>query len=238
MRHTAAQFKVNYYICRKKMFKKLKERLRLRKEDKEQQKFDREHINCTLFGKWENGRRVYSNGCYSIPAGYDKHGGPKMELYSQNGKSLFIAPIRDIVDWHHGFVQVEMIYSQVDMFYDCVGNCIFCQGVFCEDKELGENLWVIPYTEKKFLLYNHKEHFLVDDKDSSEGRNGIIFDGLKTVTGDSGEKVIIGNIDNQCVTDGWGTLSNERYYDEFYQINLDGNILKTWKEWKTESGKK
>lgn len=187
-----------------------------------------------MFGVWDGTRWNYSNGLYAIPKEKDKRGRWTLELFSKDGKKLDEGELMDISNWNDGFVRVEYKYLEVDKHYDRSGKCITCLGVFCEDDECGKNLYVVPYHKDKMYLYNHKECFLVGEKYYG---TAMLFDGFKGITGDNGEKLILATVTGLSESNGFGTLREIKYYDKFFQIDLDGNILKTWNEWKTEDGK-
>ena len=209
------------------MFENLKERIRLMKADKWQKAFDQRHNDSGLYGKWENGRRVYSNGCYSVPVSVDRYGDPIMKLYSRNGKELDEAEIMKICDWHHGFVKVELPYGIDEAMFDCDGACVRCYGIFISDEETGENLYLLPCQGDKYQLYNSKEHFIAESK-----KGYSYFSGFKSSTDGNGNKAILGVISDQSESRGWGTLNEEKKYDYFVLFDLDGRVLNEWKEWK------
>lgn len=217
------------------MFEKLREKCRLARIDREMREFDQKYnqdksyFKENMYGVWDGMRRNYQNGLYAIPKEKDDRGNWILELFSKDGKKLDEAELMDIANWHHDFVRVDFKYIEVDKHYDRLGNCITCLGVFCKDEELGDNLYAVPYHNDKFYLYNHKECFLVD--------HGNLFDGFKGITGENGEKLILGTVTGLSESTGFGKLRDTKYYDMFYHIDLNGKILKTWKEWKTEDGK-
>ena len=215
------------------MFKKLHEKRHLAKIDRDMREFDK---NCDewystegLFGHWENGRRSYHNGCYSIPKGKNHLGVWQLDLYSKDGKYLTTASMTDIYNWNHDFVRVDMLGCMDSYYYDCNGNLIICEGAFITDKETGENLYVIPtYAQNgNYVLYNHKLHKPVCDEKGSL----IHFSGFRAATDGDGNKVILGVRTNLEECSGFGKLLEVKEYNEFYYIDFDGNILKKWIEW-------
>lgn len=218
------------------MFEKLREKCRLARIDREMREFDQKYnqdknyFKENMYGEWDGMRWNYQNGLYAIPKEKDYKGNWILELFSKDGKKLDEAELMDIANWHHNFVRVDFKYIEVDKHYDRLGNCLTCLGVFCTDDEVGDNLYVVPYVNGKYFLYNHKNCFMVGDEEDS----CIFFDGFKGVKGDNGEKLILGMVSGQSESTGFGKLCNTRYYDEFYQIDLNGKILKKWKEWKKD----
>ena len=210
------------------MFEHLKNTLRERKLNKEMIAFDANKDNTNLYGKWVDGKRVYSNGCYCIP--FEKIGKYnddwKVKLYTKNGKEIGEYDMSEICDWHHDFVMVRLRYSTIESFYDCDGNRIFDgAGVFISDKEeLGENLYLVPIHHCDwFILYNHKTRKFVSN--SVCNAEYIIFDGVK---GEDGK--IIGVVSNISDARGYGHLNDTTYYDMVYTIDYNGNICDIHKE--------
>lgn len=208
------------------MFEQLKKRLRERRLNKEMIAFDARKDSTDLYGKWVDGKRVYDNGCYSIPfkkIGYNEW---RVKLYTKNGKELGEYDMSEICNWHHDFIMERLPYSSIENFYDCDGNCIFDgAGVFITDKEeLGENLYLVPIHHcDRFILYNHKTRKFVSN--SACNAEYTIFDGIK---GEDGK--IIGVVSNVCDGSGYGTYSDKTYYDMVFVIDYNGNICDCRKE--------
>lgn len=208
------------------MFEHLRNALRERKLNKEMIAFDARKDSTDLYGKWVDRKRVYSNGCYSIPIKKIRNNDWEVKLYTKNGKEIGEYAMSEICDWHHEFVMVRLHYSTIESFYDCDGNRIFDgAGVFISDKEeLGENLYLVPIHDYgKFILYNHKTRKFVSN--SVCNAEYTIFDGVK---GEDGK--IIGAV--KCLNDGsgYGSLNDKTYYDMVYTIDYNGNICDVRKE--------
>ena len=208
------------------MFKRLRDTLRERKLNKEMIKFDSQRDRVDLYGKWVDGKRVYDNGCYSIPIKKISNNDWEVKLYTKNGKEIGEYDMSEICNWHHNFIMVRVRYSAIEDFYDCDGNRIFDgAGVFITDKEeLGENLYLVPIHRcDRFILYNHKTRKFV----SNSVCNGeyTIFDGVK---GENGK--IIGIIKNLSDGSGYGSFNDTTYYDMIFTIDYNGNICDIRKE--------
>ena len=191
-------------------------------------KFDDEqawHSN-EVFGVWKDGRRNYDNGCYSIPKEKNYRGNWVMSLYTKTGKFLVDAEIVDIMNWHDEFVRVDRGIGD-NWYYDCDGNYIICEGIFLTFEETGENLYVVPtFVNDNYMLYNHKERFLVCDKDA-----GVMhFDGFKGTTDGEGHKVILAVKKGLQEHIGIGSLCMTKEYSKYYYIDFNGKILKEWIE--------
>lgn len=210
------------------MFEKLREKLRTREIERYMRKFDDEqawHSN-EIFGVWKDGRRNYKNGCYSIPKKKNYSGNWVMSLYTKTGKFLDDAEIMDIMDWHDDFVRVEK-GTGYNWYYDCDGNYIICDGVFLTFEETGDNLYVVPtFADDSYLLYNHKERFLVCDLNDCV----MHFNGFKGTTDENGNKVILAEKKGLEERFGIGSLSMGREYNKYYHIDFNGKILKEWVE--------
>lgn len=208
------------------MFKRLRDTLRERKLNKEMIKFDSQRDRVDLYGKWVDGKRVYDNGCYSIPIKKISNNDWEVKLYTKNGKEIGEYDMSEICNWHHNFIMVRVRYSAIEDFYDCDGNRIFDgAGVFITDKEeLGENLYLVPIHRcDRFILYNHKTRKFV----SNSVCNGeyTIFDGVK---GENGK--IIGIVKNLSDGSGYGSFNDTTYYDMIFTIDYNGNICDIRKE--------
>jgi len=208
------------------MFKRLRNTLRERKLNKEMIKFDSQRDRVDLYGKWVDGKRVYDNGCYSIPIKKISNNDWEVKLYTKNGKEIGEYDMSEICNWHHNFIMVRVRYSTIEDFYDCDGNRIFDgAGVFITDKEeLGENLYLVPIHRcDRFILYNHKTRKFV----SNSVCNGeyTIFDGVK---GENGK--IIGIVKNLSDGSGYGSFNDTTYYDMIFTIDYDGKIIDYSKE--------
>ena len=217
------------------MFEHLRNALRERKLNKEMIAFDARKDSTDLYGKWVDGKRVYSNGCYSIPIKKIRNNDWEVKLYTKNGKEIGEYAMSEICDWHHEFVMIRYHCSTIESFYDCDGNRIFDgTGVFITDKEeLGENLYLAPIHDYGgFILYNHKTRKFVSN--SACKAEYTVFDGVK---GQDGK--IIGVV--ECLSDGsgYGSLNDKTYYDMVYTIDYNGNICDIRKEnfRKKENGK-
>lgn len=208
------------------MFENFRKILRERKLNKEMIKFDSQRDRVDLYGKWVDGKRVYDNGCYSIPTKKISNNDWEVKLYAKNGKEIGEYDMSEICNWHHNFIMVRVRYSTIEDFYDCDGNRIFDgAGVFITDKEeLGENLYLVPIHRcDRFILYNHKTRKFV----SNSVCNGeyTIFDGVK---GDNGK--IIGIVKNLSDGSGYGSFNDTTYYDMIFTIDYNGNICDIRKE--------
>ena len=210
------------------MFDKLRKTIRERRLNKEILAFDNEKYDnkISLYGKWQDGKRVYNNGCYFVPDEV-KIGSIRMgTLYSKGGKNLGTYDMMNVVDWHHGFVSARYHYSTTETYYDCDGNAIFdCVGVFISnEKEFGPDLYLVPIGGcSKYILYNHKTRSFVSDSDCKGCY--IVFDGVKP-QGDT----IIATVDDLSEDEGYGTLSNSTHYRMVFTINRSGKIIDTKKE--------
>ena len=209
------------------MFENIRKNIWEKRLDKEQIEFDKKKRGNTisnLYGEWEDGRRVYDNGCYCIPCKKLKNGDWQVVLYAKDGKSLCSCEMTNIINWHHGFVMVDAEFCNVDTFFDCDGNMI-CggDGVFLSDKdEFGENIYAVPiHSCKKYLLYNHETRKIVKNTDG----NILRFDGLRG----SKDGRIVGVISGENEGSGYGTLREITYYDMVYIIDYDGNICDCYK---------
>ena len=137
------------------MFEKIRKRIWEKRLDKEQIEFDKKKRGNTisnLYGEWKDGRRVYDNGCYSIPSKKLKNGDWMVVLYAKDGKPIGSYEMTNIINWHHGFVMVDAEFSNVNTFFDCDGHVIYGgDGVFLSDEdEFGENIYAVPiYSCKK-----------------------------------------------------------------------------------------
>ena len=208
------------------MFKRLRDTLRERKLNKEMINFDSKRDRADLYGKWVDGKRVYGNGCYSIPIKKISNNDWEVKLYAKNGKEIGEYDMSEICNWHHNFIMTRVRYSTIEDFYDCDGNRIFDgAGVFITDEEeLGENLYLVPIHRcDRFILYNHKTRKFV----SNSVCNGeyTIFDGVK---GENGK--IIGIIKNLSDGSGYGSFNDTTYYDMIFTIDYNGNICDIRKE--------
>lgn len=208
------------------MFKRLRDTLREHKLNKEMIKFDSKRDRADLYGKWVDGKRVYDNGCYSIPFKKIGINDWEVKLYAKNGKEIGEYDMSEICNWHHNFIMTRVRYSTIEDFYDCDGNRIFDgDGVFITDEEeLGENLYLVPIHRcDRFILYNHKTRKFV----SNSVCNGeyTIFDGVK---GENGK--IIGIVKNLSDGSGYGSFNDTTYYDMIFTIDYNGNICDIRKE--------
>lgn len=199
------------------MFKWIKNLFKSQEEIEKEMEQQKTHEE--LHGKREGNRINYDNGCYSIVSG--KKGKERLKLYSKDGKELGDYDTDEVYNWHHGFVMVSYRYSTIDFFYDCDGNLIADgDGVFITDKEISENLYVIPiHLGNKYILYNHKNRTFAS-RIGSNGKDHIMFDGIKGVDGK-----IIGTITGCCEGTGYGTFNDTTYYDEEFVIDKNGVVL-------------
>jgi hypothetical protein len=211
------------------MFDKFRKTLKERRLNKEMLAFDKEKSDNAvyLYGKWQDGKRVYDNGCYFIPDTDKTLGLWFGKLYTKGGKEIGSYDMQNIMDWHSGFITVRYRYSGDEIYYDCDGNAIFdAAGVFISNsKEFGPDLYLIPVGEKcsKYVLYNHKTRKFVSD--SGYDGHYITFDGVKP-QGD----VIIATVEDLSDVEGYGTLNDSTYYRMTYTINRSGKIIDTKKE--------
>lgn len=211
------------------MFEKLRNTIRERRLNKEMLAFDKDKSDNAiyLYGKWQDGKRVYDNGCYFIP-GTDKALGLWFgKLYTKGGKEIGSYDMQNIMDWHDDFIVVRYRYSGDEIYYDCDGNAIFdAAGVFISNsKEFGPDLYLIPVGEKckKYVLYNHKTRKFVSD--SGHDGHYIIFDGVKPQ-----DDVIIGEVIDSTEGSGYGSLNDTVHFKMIYTINRSGKIIDTKKE--------
>lgn len=195
------------------MFKWIKNLFKTQEEIEEENEHKKIHED--LYGKREGNRITYDNGCYSIVS--VKKGKERLKLYSKDGKELGEYDDDEVFNWHHGFIQVTYRYSMIDFYYDCDGNLIADgDGVFIIDKEIGEDLYVIPiHGCTRYMLYNYKKRTF-----TSHNGGYILFDGLKGV-GD----VIIGTVTGLSEGSGYGTFNEQTYYDKEYTIDKSGTVL-------------
>ena len=213
------------------MFGRLKKSLWEKRLDKEQVAFDKEkaeYKTSCLYGKWENGRRVYANGCYCVP--FEKiEDDWKVKLYSKNGNELCECKMGNIHDMTYGFIKVTnpYTYSASTVLYDGIGNSI-CNGIsvfITNEKELGKNLCLIPASpcesHKMYAIYNHKTMKFV----TNDYGNYMLFDGIK---GEDGKIVCV--INGAIDYSGYGTLRNTSYCDLVYILDYDGNICDSYQE--------
>lgn len=217
------------------MFEKLRNTIQERRLNKEMIAFDAEkEANAVyLYGKWKDGKRVYTNGCYFVPFETKTLGCWFGKLYTKGGKEIGTYDMQNVMDWHHDFITVRYRYSGDEIYYDCDGNAIFdAAGVFISNsKEFGPDLYLIPVGEKcdKYVLYNHSTRKFVTDRGhlASDGFHDdyLIFDGVKP-KGD----MIIATVEDLSDTEGYGTLNDSTYYKMTYTIDRSGKIVDFNKE--------
>ena len=217
------------------MFDNFLKTIRERRLNKEMLAFDKEKYDNAiyLYGKWQDGKRVYKNGCYFVPDTKKTLGYRFGKLYTKDGKEIGTYEMQDINDWHHGFINARHRYSSTETYYDCDGNSIFdAVGVFISNsKEFGPDLYLIPVGEgcNKYVLYNYKTRKFVTDRGhltkSGFRDDYLIFDGVKPQG-----NVIIATVEDLSDGDGYGTLNDSTYYTLTYTIDRSGKIIDTKKE--------
>ena len=206
------------------MFDKIIKTIKKRILNRKMIAFDKERDH-DLYGKWVDGKRVYDNGCYTVP--YEKIStGWLAELFSKNGKKIGACNMMDVFNLHHEFIKVRHRYSDSETYYDCDGNCIYdADGWFIHNPvEFGPDMYLIPVDNcSKFILYNYKTRkFVTDDRYCD---NYLLFDGVKPQ-----DDVIIGEVMDFTEGSGYGSLNDTVHFKMIYTINRSGKIIDFEKE--------
>ena len=194
-------------------------------EEKEYTPIFYKHDYENVYGVWdeESHRRTYANGCYAVPKPEGERQFDEVSaLFSSDGKYFGDYQTSQITEAGHGFVCAEGSHT-IPRLYHKSGEMVFgARAVICPE-ELGENLSLIPLVyEDLFYLYNHKTKKFIHEIDGV----ALKFDGMTSAENGN----VIAVKPNEEYVSGWGSLRKIKKERQYYEIDLDGNIVKEWTE--------